>query len=225
MRPQLGLVCLTSGPEVRFRTVTLSRYRALSPAEREAKLLDLYASNIAVLHRAAAFCAAAGIRLYRLSSALFPMLDLEGDSLGAQVLDRLAPQLLAAGHALQDAGLRVLMHPEQFIVLNSDRPEVRASSLRALQAHARVLDGHGLSAHRLAACGYSLGARFTPSWMDTPMFYEANPWPIEPGMVLFLHMILMDSGTGTAMCLGRTSLVGGAGAEPLNGADLNLMVR
>ena len=26
-------------------------------------------------------------------------------------------------------------------------------------------------------------------------------------MVLFAHMILMDSETGTAMCLGRTSLV------------------
>jgi Xaa-Pro dipeptidase len=43
-------------------------------------------------------------------------------------------------------------------------------------AHARVLDEHGLSQHRLNACGYSLGAKFTPSWMDPPMFYEANPW-------------------------------------------------
>ena len=29
-------------------------------------------------------------------------------------------------------------------------------------AHARVFDAHGLSAHRLNACGYSLGAKFTP---------------------------------------------------------------
>ncbi len=34
------------------------------------------------------------------------------------------------------------------------------------EAHVRVLDAHGLSEHRLNACGYSLGARFTPSWMD-----------------------------------------------------------
>ena len=61
--------------------------------------------------------------------------------------------------------------------------------------------------HRLNACGYSLGARYTPSWMDWPMFYEGNPWVIEPGMVLFAHMILMDSDTDTAMCLGRTSIV------------------
>ena len=89
-------------------------------------------------------------------------------------------------------------------------------------AHTRVLDEHGLSSHRLNACGYSLGAKFTPSWMDWPMFYENNDWVIVPGMVMFAHMILMDSETETAMCLGRTYLVGEKGAEALNGADLSL---
>ncbi|ADH89762.1 creatinase [Ancylobacter novellus DSM 506] len=91
-------------------------------------------------------------------------------------------------------------------------------------AHAHVMDGHGLSAHRLAACGYSLGAKFTPSWMDPPMFYEANPWVLEPGMVLFAHMILMDSETETAMCLGRTFLIGVNGNECLTEAPLDLIV-
>ena len=92
-------------------------------------------------------------------------------------------------------------------------------------AHARVLDEHGLNRHRLNACGYSLGAKFTPSWMDWPMFYEANPWVIEPGMVLFAHMILMDSETETALCLGRTSIVAEGGAQPVNLPDLDLAIR
>lgn len=92
-------------------------------------------------------------------------------------------------------------------------------------AHARVMDAHGLSAHKLNACGYSLGARFTPSWMDPPMFYRDNPAEIVPGQVLFAHMILMDSETGTAMTLGRTSLVGETGAEPLSRHSLDLVVR
>ncbi|MFC5848608.1 UV DNA damage repair endonuclease UvsE [Deinococcus petrolearius] len=143
--PAYGLVCMTQGPEVRFRTVTLSRYQLLSPAEREAKLLDLYADNIVRLRGAADFCAARGIRLYRMSSSLFPMLDLLGDDTGEAVLTSLAGELTRAGHAFEDAGIRVLMHPEQFIVLNSDRPEVRVSSVRALTSHARVMDGLGLS--------------------------------------------------------------------------------
>ena len=92
-------------------------------------------------------------------------------------------------------------------------------------AHARVFAEHGLGAHRLNACGYSLGAKFTPSWMDWPMFYEANPWVIEPGMVVFAHMILMDSDTETAMTLGRTYLVGEHGAEALTVAALDLVIR
>jgi len=141
--PAYGLVCMTVGPEVRFRTVTLSRYRLLSPAEREAKLLDLYADNIGRVRRAADFCAARGIRLYRLSSSLFPMFDLVGDDTGRAVLDHLAPQMREAGQAFMDAGIRTLMHPEQFIVLNSERPEVRTSSLGALTAHADTLDRFG----------------------------------------------------------------------------------
>ncbi len=92
-------------------------------------------------------------------------------------------------------------------------------------AHARVLDAHDLGAHRLNACGYALGATFAPSWMDAPMFYDANPFVIAPGQVFFLHMILMDSDTETALCLGRTSLVGAEGTEALNAPDLDLVLR
>ena len=89
-------------------------------------------------------------------------------------------------------------------------------------AHARVFDERGLKSHRLNACGYALGARFTPSWMDLPMFYEANPHPIGPDEVYFLHMILMDSESQTALCLGRTYVTTGAAAVPINAPDLDL---
>lgn len=92
-------------------------------------------------------------------------------------------------------------------------------------AHARVFEAHGLGEHRLSACGYSLGAKFTPSWMDWPMFYKANPWVLEPGMVMFAHMILMDSVSGTAMCLGRTYLVQDHGAACLSGLEPALLIR
>jgi Xaa-Pro dipeptidase len=89
-------------------------------------------------------------------------------------------------------------------------------------AHARVFDAHGLREHRLNACGYSLGARFTPSWMDAPMFYEGNPHVLGPDEVYFLHMILMDSASETALCLGRTYLTTPGAAEPINAPDLDL---
>ncbi|QPC88428.1 M24 family metallopeptidase [Mesorhizobium sp. NBSH29] len=92
-------------------------------------------------------------------------------------------------------------------------------------AHARVLEARGLTKHRLNACGYSLGARFTPSWMDMPMFYQGNPEPIAPDMTLFAHMIIMDSDTETAMSLGRTYLTTDAQPKSLSRHGLDLIVK
>ena len=93
------------------------------------------------------------------------------------------------------------------------------------QAHAAVLDRAGLAAHRLNACGYSLGARFAPSWMDGPMFFAGSRQLIEPGMVLFAHMIIFDSDTRTAMTLGRSFITTQAEAEPLSRHPLDLIIR
>jgi Xaa-Pro dipeptidase len=72
--------------------------------------------------------------------------------------------------------------------------------------HSKIMEERGLSRHRLNACGYSLGARFSPSWMEHQMFHVGNTQEIEPNMSLFVHMIVMDSDSGTAMTLGHTYL-------------------
>ncbi len=92
-------------------------------------------------------------------------------------------------------------------------------------AHATALENHGMTRHRLNACGYSLGARFAPSWMDWPMFYRDNPVEIAPDMVLFAHMILFDSDTETAMCIGRTYKTTEGAPEPLSRHGTELLVR
>ncbi|MDO1582337.1 M24 family metallopeptidase [Rhizobium oryzicola] len=91
--------------------------------------------------------------------------------------------------------------------------------------HARVLDERGLTRHRLNACGYSLGARFSPSWMEQQMFHASNPQEILPDMSLFVHMIIMDSDTGTAMTLGHTYLTTSDAPKPLSRIELDLIAR
>lgn len=92
-------------------------------------------------------------------------------------------------------------------------------------AHAQVMDQAGYRHARLNACGYSLGTTYTPCWMDWPMFYHGNPVEIAPGMVFFLHMILMDSEAERAMTLGHTVLVTEQGCERLSRAPLDLVVK
>ena len=93
----------------------------------------------------------------------------------------------------------------------------------AFDAHARTLDTAGYQAHRLNACGYAMGATFSPNWMDWPMLYHGNPVEAAPGMAFFVHIIIFDSERGLAMSLGRTSLITEAGAESLSAAPLDFV--
>ncbi len=92
-------------------------------------------------------------------------------------------------------------------------------------AYARVCDAAGMQPHRLNACGYSLGTTYAPNWMDWPMFYTGNPVIAQPNMVFFLHMILMDSDRGLAMCPGATVVVTETGNRLLSRHPMDLVVR
>jgi Xaa-Pro dipeptidase len=89
--------------------------------------------------------------------------------------------------------------------------------------HARIMDERGLTRHRLNACGYSLGARFSPSWMEHQMFHAGNTQEIVPDMTLFVHMIIMDSESGKAMTLGQTYLTTEGVPLPLSRHNLDLL--
>jgi Xaa-Pro dipeptidase len=92
-------------------------------------------------------------------------------------------------------------------------------------AHAKTLDNHGYKESRMNACGYSLGATFSPTWMDVPpMIFNGNPLIIKPGMIFFMHMILMDSKARLAMNLGETYLVTETGNERLGKQKLDLVI-
>ncbi len=90
-------------------------------------------------------------------------------------------------------------------------------------AHTRTMDEAGLSRHRLNACGYSIGAKYAPCWMDGPMLYSGNQTRVAPNMTLFAHMILMDSDSGSAMCLGHTYLTTETAPKPLSRHGLNFV--
>ena len=90
--------------------------------------------------------------------------------------------------------------------------------------HARVLTEHGFGGHMLKACGYTLGIAYPPTWMDWPMFWTGNPQPFEPGMVFFMHMILIDREAGRTMSLGETAIVTEGACEPVCHAPRDLVV-
>ena len=84
------------------------------------------------------------------------------------------------------------------------------------EAYARVADENGFQDQRFNACGYSLGATFAPTWMDFPMFVRGQTVIAKPGMVFFIHIILMDQATDTASSIGQTVEVTETGCVSLS---------
>ena len=139
--PHLGLVCITAGPDVRYRTITRTRALALDDAARTAALDDLYRHNLQVLFGAVDFCHARGIKLYRITSGLFPQID---HPAAAPVLEKLHETMARFGAHAERLGVRAVLHPDQFVVLNSESPHVVQNSLAIMRDHARVFDLLGL---------------------------------------------------------------------------------
>jgi UV DNA damage endonuclease len=139
--PQLGLVCITASKDVRYRTVTRKRLLQLSETEQEEILRNLYTENLQRLNQAIDFCRGNEIKLYRLTSNLFPFADTE---LGERILNDFNEELFQTGKRAMSAGIRLVVHPDQFVVLSSDNPEVIATSIKILAYHAMIMDKLGL---------------------------------------------------------------------------------
>ena len=71
---------------------------------------------------------------------------------------------------------------------------------------------------RLNACDYAVEAIYNPIWVDFPVVYKNNPRLMHERLVFFLHMLLMDSSVGPAICLGHSVEVTAQGANRLRQA-------
>jgi UV DNA damage endonuclease len=137
VRPQLGLVCITVSDAVRYRAVTRKRLLQFDEAEQKRMLRLLYADNLARLNAALSFCAEREIKLYRLTSSLFPFAD---DAIGSDVLEEFQAELARTGQRALDLNIRLVLHRDQFVVLSSDSPNVVDNSIKILKSHAHILD-------------------------------------------------------------------------------------
>lgn len=137
MPPKLGLVCITHSKEVRYRTVTRKRLLELSPESQRKVLDEIFRDNIQTFDTAMAYCEREGISLYRIPSSIFPFAD---EDIGREVLAPLATALARSGQRATARHIRLVMHPDQFVVLSSDSADVVANSVKILQMHADIMD-------------------------------------------------------------------------------------
>jgi UV DNA damage endonuclease len=138
-----GLCCQFLDAPIRFRSATHRYVSGLEPARRREYLAGIARDNAAALEAAVAHCRSLGIGAFRINSQILPLAT---HPASGYTLDTLDPSgALREGFArVRDlaaaADVRLSFHPDQFVVLNSEREAVVDAAVAELEYQAEVAE-------------------------------------------------------------------------------------
>ncbi len=115
----------------------------LAPAERLFKLSQLCLANAEALLESLQFCAANGIGCFRIGSSILPIKTHPLVGYSVEELpnaESIIQSFMDCGRFAAEHNIRTVFHPDQFVVLNSPRPDVVLKSVEALEYHAEVAE-------------------------------------------------------------------------------------
>lgn len=140
---RLGLCCMFRDQPIKFVTTTATSIGKMKRPEALAKLSRLCLQNADALLAALHFCDANGIGCFRVNSQILPIKT--HPTCGYSVADlpdgdEIIQRFKECGTFVKKQKLRACFHPDQFVVLNSQKPEVVESSIRELEYQAEVAE-------------------------------------------------------------------------------------
>ena len=139
LRLRLGLCCQFLDSPIRFRTATHRYVSTLSRAGRRTYLATIAADNAAALAAAVERCSELGLGAFRINSQMLPLGTHPVSGYALEALDKVGEIRAAFASARELArtrGIRLSFHPDQFVVINSERAEVVRSSVEELEYQA-----------------------------------------------------------------------------------------
>lgn len=114
----------------------------------EKNLIEITNHNLEVLSKMLIYSVSNGIRLFRISSDIIPLASHPEVDFNWRGI--FSAELEALGDLIKSHGIRVSMHPGQYTVINSNKPEVIDKSILDLNYHCEFLDSLGLdSTHKI----------------------------------------------------------------------------
>jgi UV DNA damage endonuclease len=141
-KTRLGYCCISLGKfESAFRTVTLTKTKTLSKTEAREKLFKTWINNLHEYCEILQYNMDAGIKLYRISSDLFPLADHEEFEYIWNEFSFVKNYWNSARYFTNEFlenGGRLCAHPGQFVSLGSPSKKVRKNSITNLELHAVV---------------------------------------------------------------------------------------
>ena len=133
--------------ELDERTLQLGRYER--GAYTEDTVAALYLHNVRMLGEVLERAGRAGVRLFRVSSAMFPL----ADRVPRRLWDspEVRGELVRVGDVARKWGQRLTTHPGQFCVLSSDHDSVVEKAIVELEIHGWMFDVMGMPRSPFAA--------------------------------------------------------------------------
>ena len=143
---RLGLCCLFRDQPIKFVTTTATAISKMKRPDALAKLSRLCMENADALLAALQFCADNGIGCFRVNSQILPIkthptCGYEVDDLPEG--DEIIRRFKKCGEFVRKHKLRTCFHPDQFVVLNSPRPDVVEKSVQELEYQGEVAEWIG----------------------------------------------------------------------------------
>lgn len=144
--PRLGLCCTFRDEPIKFGTTTAAAVSRLDRPAALAKLSALCLANAGALMAALTFCKACCIGAFRINSQILPLKT--HPTAGYRIDDLpgaagVVAAYRACGAFARENNLRTGFHPDQFVVLNSKRPDVVTASVAELEYQAEVAEWVG----------------------------------------------------------------------------------
>ncbi len=140
---RFGLCCQFLDAPVRFRTATHRYVWTLTPAHRRSYLRQIAVDNAAALSAAVTACRSLGIGAFRINSQILPLGTHPRSGYTLERLDpsgTIAEAFRRAGALARTEDVRLSFHPDQFVVLNSERAEVVESAVTELEFQAAIAE-------------------------------------------------------------------------------------
>lgn len=132
----------------KFRTMTYKSFSSKPREESLEKLSSIISNNFSVTEKIIRHCASSGIKGYRLSSDLCPVIKHPDVMLNLEDLPNygfIKYEINKVKKAIVDTGIRVSAHPSEYITLTSDDPVKVNHSLIDLEFHGEIFDRLELS--------------------------------------------------------------------------------
>ncbi len=140
---RFGLCCLFKEEKIYFRMIQYRYFSKLTEIEKKEKLSSIILENLNSLLKALAFCSENAIYCFRITSTFLPLYThpkcayrIEDLPLGLNILSLFKE---CKEYAFKK-GIRIVFHPDQFVVLNSPREEVVEKAIEDLVYHAYMAD-------------------------------------------------------------------------------------